>query len=184
MTAGFSFRSKRCGSRRHRLADDRLRIFITFAALASLAPLYWTAHCWWETGNPLDFINGPYSAKAIQAGKPYPGLHDWAAAITYYGAAGRDCAGWPLVLLGALGAACALAREKYSVLGFLLLTPAFYVWSLHSSSTPVFVRELWPYGLYNTRYGVALIALAAFAAGGTVLFLPARRRVFACVCRS
>lgn len=154
------------------LRQNRRRVFCTFAALASLVPLYWAGHCWWETGNALDFINGPYSAKAIQGGKPYPGLHDWAVALTYYGSAGRDCAGWPLLLLSVVGIACALSREKYSVLLFLLLTPAFYIWSLHSSGTPIFVPELWPYGLYNTRYGVAVVALAATAAGGIVLILP------------
>jgi hypothetical protein len=161
------------------LPERRIRAFATFALLAGLAPIYWLGHCWWETGNALDFFNGPYSAKAIQAGKPYPGFHDWGAAFTYYGAAGRDCAGWPLILLGTLGGACAMAKEKYAVPLFLVLTPAFYVWSIHSSGTPVFVRELWPHGLYNTRYGIAVVALAAFLAGAIVLVLPARRRKLA-----
>lgn len=153
-------------------AKHKIRTLFIFAALASLGPLYWMGHCWWETGNALDFINGPYSAKAIQGGKPYPGWHDWTAAITYYAAAVRDCSGWPLIALGAIGAGCILAREKYAVLLFLCLTPAFYVLSVHSSNVPIFVRELWPHGLYNTRYGTAGVALTAFAAGAAVFAIP------------
>lgn len=157
----------------------RVQTLILFGVLAGLVPLYWAGHCWWETGNALDFINGPYSAKAIQGGKPYPGWQDWAAALTYYARAGRDCAGWPLLVLGILGSACAIARGKARILFFLVLTPAFYVWSLHSSGTPIHVPELWPFSYYNTRYGIAVVALAAFAAGAIVLVLPERHRLWA-----
>ena len=160
-------------ARRH-----RFRVFLLIAFCASAAPLYWAAHCWWETGNALDFYNGPYSAKAIQAGRPYPGYHDWAAAIRYYAAAGRLCAGLPLILLGVAGGVCALARERFAILAFLLLTPAFYVWSMHSSGNPIFIPTLPPSSYYNTRYGVAVVALAAFAAGAIMLILPRRHRWF------
>ena len=60
----------------------RLLTFIIFAAMASLAPLYWIGHNWWETSNAFDFYNGPYSPRAIQGGKPYPGYHNWIEAFT------------------------------------------------------------------------------------------------------
>ncbi len=155
--------------------------FAIFAALASLAPLYWAAHNWWETGNALDFINGPYSAKAIQGGKPYPGYHHWVQAFTYYGKAGQLCAGVGLLLVGLGGLACAFKAKALAPITFLLLTPAFYLWSMHSSSTPIYAPQLWPHGYYNTRYGIAVVIWAAFAAGAVVAAIPQRWKRWATV---
>ena len=157
----------------------RLLVLVFFGLLALLAPAYWLAHCWWETGNALDFYNGPYSAKAIQAGKPYPGYHDWRAAFLYYLEAAQLCSGWGLALLGIAGTACAAARKATAGLGFLFLTPLFYVWSLHSSGTPIFVPQLYPHGYYNTRYGLAAVVLIAFSTGAIVPFLASNKRVIA-----
>jgi hypothetical protein len=158
-------------------ASHRWLLLFIFGALATLAPLYWIAHNWWETGNALDFFNGPYSARAIQASQPYPGSHDWKLALLYYSTAGKLCAGSALFWLGAAGLACAAIKKKLAPLLFLLLTPVFYVWSMHSSaSTPIFVPPLWPYTYYNSRYGIAIVAVSAFAAGAIVLVLPMRWR--------
>jgi hypothetical protein len=155
---------------------------IVFGITASFAPLYWIAHNWWETGHSLDFYNGPYSPIAIQGSKPYPGYHDWKLALLYYSAAAELCAGWPLLVLGCAGLGCAAAKKIITPLLFLLLTPIFYVWSMHSSgATPIHVPQLWPFTYYNTRYGIAAIPLAAFAAGAIVLAVPARFKRFAFV---
>ncbi len=165
------------------------RRFLTFACVASLAPLYWIAHNWWETGNALDFYNGPYSAMAIQGNHPYPGYHNWPAAIGYYAMAGQLCSGWPLAFLGIIGLACLIkvARPLGAAASglvptlFLCLTPAFYIWSIHSSGNPIYVPQLWPHGYYNTRYGIAVVVLAAFAAGAIGLALPPKWKKFAAV---
>jgi len=151
----------------------RLSILILFGALASLAPFYWAAHNWWETSNPLDFYNGPYSAVAIQGSRTYPGYHDWKLALKYYSLAGELCAGPALIALGAIGVLCAAAKRSLTPVLFLFLTPAFYVWSIHSSKTPIFVPQLWN-SYYNTRYGIAVVALGAFAAGAVTLVVPKR----------
>jgi len=153
---------------------------ILFAALAALGPLAWLAHNQYYYGNALEFYNGPYSAAAIyrrqlaQGGFPYPGDHDWLASARYYLAASRWVAGWPLLLLGGLGALAAIARGVVWPVFFLLLPPLFYVWSMHSSGTPIFVPDLAPYSWYNTRYAVAAVPLAAFAAGSLIALLPSR----------
>ena len=158
----------------------RIYIFATFAALASLAPLYWAAHNWWETGNALDFFDGPYSPRAIQGGKSYPGYHNWMEAFQYYGKASQLCAGWPLLLLGLVGIACAFRIKMLVPVAFLALTPAFYVWSMYSSGgSPIHVPQLWPYSYYNTRYGIAVVVWAAFAAGAVVAAAPLRWKRFA-----
>jgi hypothetical protein len=148
------------------------RVLAVFALSASLAPLYWLAHNWWETGDALDFFNGPYSARAIQGGRSYPGYHDWKLASVYYAAAGQLCAGWCLSFLGVVGVFCAAIKKAVLPSLFLLLTPVLYIWSIHSSWTPIFVPQLWPHSYYNSRYGIAVVAFAAFAAGAIVLVLP------------
>jgi len=84
------------------------------------------------------------------------------------------------LLLGIVGIVCAAIKKVLAPLLFLLLTPLFYLWSVHSSeSTPIYVPQLWPFSYYNTRYGIAAIPLAAFAVGAIVLALPAGLRRFA-----
>lgn len=158
----------------------RSLVFVLFGAMAALAPLYWFAHNWWETGSALDFYNGPYSAKAIQASQPYPGDRNWGLAMLYYFTAGALCAGVGLMLVGVAGAACAAKKRGAAPVYFLLLTPLFYIWSMHSSdSTPIFVPQLWPHSYYNSRYGSAVVVFCAFAAGAIVSALPARWRKMA-----
>lgn len=158
-------------------AKRRFILFMVFGLLTSLAPLYWMAHNWWETANPLDFFNGPYSAKTIQGAHPYPGYHNWSLAVYYYWTAGQLCAGAALTVLGLAGAVCAAIKKAMAPVFFLMLTPGFYIWSMHSSaSTPIFIPTLWPNTYYNSRYGIAMVALWAFAAGAIVLLIPQRWR--------
>ena len=145
-----------------------------FAALASLGPLAWLAHNRFYYGNALEFFNGSWSAIAIyrryldQGMKPYPGDHDWAIAVRYYFTAARLVAGWPTLALGAAGIVVAAAKRILWPIAFLALPPIFYIWSMHSSGTPIFVPNLFPNSYYNTRYAIAILPLAAFAAGSLV----------------
>lgn len=141
-------------------------VLLIIGCAATVAPVYWMVHNWYWTGNALDFFNGPYSAKAIQGSHPYPGMHDWVLSARYYAAAARLCCGWGLVVMGIIGFAYAMLRAdaRWPAI-FLLLTPLFYIWSLHSSATPIFVPQLYPHGYYNSRYGIATVLLFAFCAG-------------------
>ncbi len=153
---------------------------LMFAALAALGPLAWLAHNQYYYSNALEFYNGEFSAQAIYARQVavgvarYPGDHNWSQAIHYYFAAVRLTQGWILVVFSALGAVAALAKKMWWPLLLLALPPAFYVWSIHSSGTPVYVPTLWPHSWYNTRYALAALPLAALAAGGVVAMLPAK----------
>jgi hypothetical protein len=158
---------------------------LVFAVLAALGPLAWLAHNQYYYSNALEFYSGEGSAKAIYAGElaqggaRYPGDHNWRLAIEYYFTAIRLTQGWALLLLSILGGAMALAKKIWWPLLLLALPPAFYVWSIHSSGTPLFVPTLWPsqpvhnlFSWYNTRYAVAALPLAALAAAGMVALLP------------
>ena len=154
-----------------------------FAALAAAGPLAWLAHNQYYYSNALEFYNGPYSAAAIyqrqlaQGGFRYPGDHDWITAARYYFAASRWIAGWPLLVMGMAGTLAAVTKRVWWAMFLLLLPPLFYVWSMHSSGTPIFVPDLPPYGWYNTRYALAVVAFAAFASGALVTMVPARFQV-------
>ena len=145
---------------------------LVFAVLASLGPLAWLAHNRYYYSNALEFYNGEGSAQAIQGGARYPGDHQWGLALHYYFAAITLTQGWTLFLFSGLGTAAALAKRIYWPLLLLALPPVFYVWSIHSAGTPLFVPTFWPHSWYNTRYAVAALPLAAFAAAGLVALLP------------
>lgn len=155
---------------------------VLFGALAALAPLAWIAHNRFYYANPLEFYNGPWSAIGIyrrslaQGMAPYPGDHDWRTALHYYLAAGQAVVGTPVFLCGSAGALVVLWKRAWWPLLFLMLTPAFYVWSMHSSGTPIFIPALWPHSYYNSRYAIALLLPLAFAAGALLMLVPTRIR--------
>ncbi len=171
------------------VASKRRRILnaAVFGAVASLGPLYWLAHNWWLFGNALEFYNGPYSAMAIYQRSlsggmaRYPGNHNWREALHYYGEAVRCVLGWPLGALALPGVlACAWKRVFWPLL-LLAVAPLFYVLSLYSSGTPIYLPHLWPIAYYNTRYGVVALPLAAFAAAALVALVPRRGRAWAVI---
>ncbi|MBL8178140.1 MAG: glycosyltransferase family 39 protein [Bryobacterales bacterium] len=144
---------------------------IVFGAVAALGPLWWLAHNLWYYSDPLEFYRGQWSAKmiyqrALDAGMDrYPGDHDLPKAWSQFRAAAQLCAGASLVVLGLAGVVTTLFRRAFAALGLLLLPVGFYVWSIYSSGTPIFVPHLWPNSYYNTRYGLAAFpALAVCAA--------------------
>jgi hypothetical protein len=163
--------------RKHRFLTALL-----FSTIAVLAPLYWLGHNWWLYSNPLEFYNGPYSAMSIyrrelaQNMAPYRGDHDWLAAAHYYLTALRLCAGWVAVAIGIAGLAGFFLRRLFWPLLFTALPPLFYVWSMHSGGTPIFVPTLWPFSYYNTRYAIAALPLLAIAGAGLVLLGSRRLR--------
>jgi hypothetical protein len=160
---------------------------MVFGALALLGPVAWLAHNQYYYGNPLEFYNGYYSAQAIyrrqlaQGIARYPGDHDWRKALEYYFAAMRLTHGAPLLIAGAAGTLVALYRRLWWPIVLLALPPLFYVWSIHSSGTPLYVPHLWPNAWYNTRYGLAALPLAALAAGALVTMIPSSMRAAAAV---
>ncbi len=169
------------------LMAKRKWLAVLFGALAMLAPLAWLALNHYYEGNALEFYSGPYSAMAIYRrylthGLPYPGDHNWTVALTYYFAAARWVIGWPLIGIGIAGTLAAfwqpgLWKKIWWPLFFAALVPVFYIWSIHSSGTPIFVPELWPNGWYNTRYALGFLPLIALAGGALVILTRSRLRL-------
>jgi dolichyl-phosphate-mannose-protein mannosyltransferase len=158
---------------------------MVFGGLALLGPVAWLAHNQYYYGNPWEFYNGYYSAQAIyrrqlaQGIARYPGDHEWRKAFEYYFAAMRLTDGPALLMAGTAGALVALYRRIWWPLAVLALPPVFYVCSIYSSGTPLYVPHLWPNAWYNTRYGLAALPLAALAAGALVTMIPSGLRAAA-----
>lgn len=167
--------------------QQRWRGAVIFSLLAGAGPLYWLAHNWILYSDPLEFYRGEWSAKAIyqrslDAGMArYPGDHDWSKAWQYYSATAWLCLGKPLAWLGLAGLAAALWKRAWWAVLLLALTPAFYVLSLYSSGTPIYVPQLWPHSWYNTRYGLSALPLAALGAAALAAVVPGRLRTLAAV---
>lgn len=155
------------------------RVFVVCTLLLAAAPLSWLGYNWRMFGDPLDFLRGPYSAKAIferttKPGRlPYPGWHNVWWAFLYYvksaklGAAPRYCGRW-LAGVAAAGTAYALARYRSRAVPAVLLLwlpIAFYAYAVAYGSVPIFFPAWFPHSYYNTRYGMELLpALALFPA--------------------
>ena len=142
------------------------------------SPVVWFSYNAVVFGDWLDFMRGPYSAKAIELrtatpgnGPPHPGWHNpWTSLKFFVKTAEMDAAGerWGTWLVGAslLGVAWAglIARRRAFCWSLLLWLPVpFYAYSVAYGSVPIFIPPWWPHSWYNTRYGLEL--LPAFALG-------------------
>jgi hypothetical protein len=162
------------------IASRKVSHGLAVGALAALGPLAWLAHNQYYYSNALEFYNGEYSPGAIYARQlaqgiaAYPEDHDWRKTFEYYFAAAKLAEGIPLLLCAAAGVIAALVKKAWWPLLFLALPPVFYVWSIHSSGTPLYVPGLWPHSWYNTRYALVALPLASFAAAALVGVMPTR----------
>jgi len=147
-----------------------------FALLAAAGPALWLAYNATIYRNPLEFANGPYSAKAIEhkTATVNPAKRNLYAAGSYFLKAaelnvaeqpwlGRFC----LAVAVAGGVAIWLQAADAWPLLFLWLPLPFYALSVAYGGVPIFVPTWWPFSQYNVRYGLEL--LPAFAAGLAVL---------------
>jgi hypothetical protein len=146
-----------------------------FVLLAAAGPALWLAYNAAVYRNPLEFANGPYSAKAIERKtatvNPARG-NLWAAASYFLKSAELNVADQPWLgrlwlALAIVGGVVIFATEAAWPLLLLWLPLLFYALSVAYGAVPIFVPTWWPFSHYNVRYGLEL--LPAFAAGMAVL---------------
>ena len=156
----------------------RSRAFWMASMIVVASPIVWFSYNAIVFGDWLDFMRGPYSAKAIEirtatpgGGPPHPGWHNmWTSLKFFVKTAEMDAAGerwgtW-LLLSSIVGTAWAwlIGRRRAFAWSLLLWLPVpFYAYSVAYSSVPIFIPPWWPHSWYNTRYGLEL--LPAFALG-------------------
>jgi len=149
---------------------------IKFVLIAAAAPALWLAYNGVVYRNPLEFENGPYSAKAIErktqvSGNPgHPGSGNLPVATLYFLKSAEDNVvsnqwlqrTW-LALAGLAVVLAAVARRRrFLPLLFCLVPLPFYALSIAYGGVPIFVPQWWPFSHYNVRYGLQLLpALAA-----------------------
>jgi len=162
--------------------------WVLFTAMLVAAPLLWLAYNAKQFGDPLDFLRGPYSARAIEArtapagSSPHPGFHNLQVSAVYFlkaaelGAAperlGRQLC-W-LSAAGTLTALWAFRRRQFWPVLLLWLPLPFYAYSVAYGSVPIFIPTWRPFSWYNTRYGMELLPAFALFAGGLVPLLFVR----------
>ena len=152
---------------------------IRFLLITAAAPALWLAYNAIVYRNPLEFENGPYSAKAIEArtqnaGNPgHPGSRNPIVAGMYFQKAAENNVApnewlqraWLLLALGAVLTPVILCRNEglrpfaKSVwpLALLLIPVPFYALSIAYGGVPIFVPQWWPFSHYNVRYGLQLL---------------------------
>jgi hypothetical protein len=139
-----------------------------FGLLAATVPVFWLAYNAAVYRNPLEFANGPYSAKAIErktaepGAPPHPGTNNLAVAAAYFGKSGliNVAEGWleAVWLLLALTTSIVLIRTWLGAFALLLWVPIpFYALSIAYGGVPIFMPTWWPYSAYNVRYGLQLL---------------------------
>ena len=148
--------------------------FTAFTLLALAGPMSWFwynqhyAHDW------LDFMRGPYSARAIDiktsppGSKHYFGWHNPPWSLMLYARTAQVDAAWGetgwLLAAAALAGLWTVARSARDKAVLLLWLPLpFYVYSISYGSVPIFIPQIYPHSFYNSRYGMEMLpALALF----------------------
>lgn len=174
----------------------RRRITVAFwvaSAFLVAAPIVWFVYNQLSFGDWLEFMRGPYSAKAIEirtashgAGPPHPGWHNpWVSLLFFVKAAEMDAVavawGNSMLVLSLLGTAWAwlTARKRAFLWALLLWLPLpFYAYSIAYGSVPIFLPPWWPHSWYNTRYGMELLPALTIGLGFTAHCLIAAVREF------
>ena len=181
--------------RRRNLRERLTGLWLLGSVLVVVAPLVWVAYNARQFHDPLDFMRGPYSARAIEARTSsghaghYPGFHNMRIAGLYFLKAAELGATVPyaadLLLLLSLAGIVVVWTRRENRAGFaaallLWLPLPFYAYSVAYGSVPIFIPTWFPHAWYNTRYGMEMLpAFALFAAAaveGLARWRPACRR--------
>ena len=163
--------------------DQRFRKAIFKALLlTALGPGLWLAYNLGVYRNPLEFANGPYSARAIaqrttQTGSPpYPGENHPVTASIYFLKAtqlnvGDGFFAKLLVVVAALASVAWLIRTEWPLIALLWSPLVFYSLSIAYGSVPIFLPVWWPFSYYNVRYGLELLPGIAAGVGFSVYWM-------------
>jgi hypothetical protein len=165
------------------------RSFGKFVVLAVASPALWLGYNAVIYRNPLEFANGPYSARAIEQRAEVssrflqPGSHNLPVAFSYFLRSAEDNIAegwlqkaWLVVLLAGIVVVVCVRRNQWPLLLFLLPI-VLYALSISYGSVPIHLPEWWPFSYYNVRYGIELLpAFAVFAAVTTYFLLTKASR--------
>jgi hypothetical protein len=159
---------------------------LKFILLTAIAPVLWLTYNAAVYRNPLEFANGPYSARAIEQKtatvNPAKG-NLWAATSYFLKAAELNVseANWLgrfWLALALLGSLAAILDGRGRVALWLWTPLPFYALSIAYGSVPIFLPTWWPFSYYNVRYGLQLLpAFAVFGVLGIIFVLQSVAKV-------
>jgi len=142
-----------------------------FAGVAGAGPVLWLIHNAYRYQNPLEFYDGPGSAKDIYAHQlattafPYPTDGSLLLSARYYLEDLKLVIGVGALALAALGLVAWGARIRASrraAAAVLLIVPLpFYIDAMAYAAIPLYVPTLFPHTYYNLRYGLEMTAAIA-----------------------
>jgi hypothetical protein len=150
---------------------------ILFSTLAFFGIFVWLLWDFLILGDPLYFTNSPFSAKSQQQGwlarGELPAYHNLSASFLYYLFTAELNIGIIVSLLSLVGLLIFLLDKKQVAklpLLLLLLNPfIFYIITLYLGQSVIFIPQLAPttftWRLFNARYGLTMVAPAAFYVG-------------------
>jgi hypothetical protein len=150
------------------------RAAIKFLVAIAAPPLLWLGYNAAVYGNPLEFANGPYSAKAIQqrSAAVNPAANHIAVAASYFlksaelnMAPGNWGRLWLAATVAGLGFGLWKLRAQAATFLLLCVPIVFYALSIAHGGVPLYVPPWWPFTWYNIRYGLQLLPLFSVAAG-------------------
>jgi hypothetical protein len=121
----------------------------------------------------LYFINSAFSAGGYQKQLIAQGLnlpyHNVLQAFIFYLHAVADNSSWIVVVTSMIGLLIYILRNRnWSGLSLLLFSLSIFIFevlSLYSGNSTIYVQELYPYDLYNIRYGLFVLPFIALFAG-------------------
>ena len=145
------------------------RMLPKFILLAAAGPALWLGYNAIVYRNPLEFANGPYSAKAIEqkTATVNPAKGNLLSAGSVFSESRRtefgrgELAGTSVAGISAAGSLVTGFSGRGRAALLLWVPLPFYALSVAYGSVPIFVPTWWPFSNYNLRYGLQL--LPAFA---------------------
>ena len=171
-------------ARRRAMAKSLVEVLV----LNALVPVYWFVYTYCVSGYGLDFLNGPYSAKAIaqrttaHGAQSYPGQHDLFVAALYFLKSaklnvGAGFCGQVFLALAVAGVVLAVWKfRRYGLFLLLWLPLPFYALSIAYGSVPIYVPAWYPFSYYNVRYGLELLPVFAVFPAVLICFAVERSR--------
>jgi hypothetical protein len=165
--------------------------FVLFTAMLAVAPVLWFAWNATQYRDWLDFMRGPYSAKAIANRTTPPGAYHWPGfhrpwvALLYFlkvaelGVAPHFLTDVVLILAVAGTVLAILHWRGQFILPLLLfwMPVPFYAYAVSYGWVPIFFPLWFPHSWYNTRYGMEMLPGFALGLGFLVAWLIARAEV-------
>jgi hypothetical protein len=162
-----------------RLSDRRQKSpqanLVLFGAIGAYGLVLWFLYNLIIFHDPLYFLHSAYSAQAINGSQAQFGLLGtkgsvWESFLTY-GWDVIDTLGAPVLIAGCVSALALVVvkhpdrRRTVFTLALLGAPVMFEFVSLYAGQTTIRVPQLFPYGMWNDRYGVVALPFCAVAAG-------------------